>query len=200
MKEGEGLEEKVDTLIKEFEKARLERKKERILSKVDGLFYVLITLSTFVVGIMVSQHEFVLTNSWLLFTMVWLVFSMTISFFYGFRGMVVDSLEKRILAWCFLFSTLVSYIPFSIAFYLGEVFGPSALGALFSLLCGLLSGLVLVLLSWRFARYFGTRLSTLLGEEIGEWRTIGSKVGNRVFVGFGIVTFVTIIIKVLSAP
>ena len=52
------LEEKIDFLIAESEKAKLERKKERVLSKIDGLYNVLIALSTFLVGLIISQHGF----------------------------------------------------------------------------------------------------------------------------------------------
>ena len=52
------VEEKIDLLIAESENAKLERKRERVLSKVDGLYNVLIALSTFLVGLVISQHGF----------------------------------------------------------------------------------------------------------------------------------------------
>ncbi len=50
------MEEKIDKLITEMDNAKIERKKERVLSKVDGLYNVLIALSTFVFGIIISQY------------------------------------------------------------------------------------------------------------------------------------------------
>ena len=61
-KDGDTLEQKIDLLLEETKKAKAERKKERVLSKVDGFYNVLIALSTFAVGILVSQSYYFLAN------------------------------------------------------------------------------------------------------------------------------------------
>ena len=98
-KDKKQLEEKIDLLIAESEKAKLERKRERVLSKVDGLYNVLIALSTFLVGIVISQHGFFVNASsfGLFFSVVGIILSVIFSYVVGFMGMVKDSLENRIL-------------------------------------------------------------------------------------------------------
>lgn len=116
------IEEKIDFLIEESEKAKIERKRERILSKIDGLYNVLIAFLTFTIGIMVSRYDFLYEVSGLLVPLMGIVSTMIFSFSIGFRGMVNDSMENRVLAWCLLIVSLVFY---SISYIIAVLFYPS---------------------------------------------------------------------------
>jgi len=108
------LEKKVDLLIEEIAKTQRERKRERIFSKIDGLFYVLITMSTFVSGIIITQSAFLIRIS-ILHPIIGVLLSMLISFIIGFKGMINDSIELRVSAWCMLAGSLPYYAIIFIA-------------------------------------------------------------------------------------
>ena len=101
-KDGDTLEQKIDSLLeKETKKAKAERKRERVLSKVDGFYNVLIALSTFVVGNLVSQHDYFFGKFSIGFSLsiIGIVLSMIISYIIGFKGMITDSMENRLISW-----------------------------------------------------------------------------------------------------
>lgn len=110
-KDGDTLEQKIDLLLEETKKAKAERKKERVLSKVDGFYNVLIALSTFAVGILVSQRDYFFgkfSNGFSL-SIIGIVLSMIISYIIGFKGMITDSMENRLISWGLLVGSLIYF-------------------------------------------------------------------------------------------
>jgi len=110
-KDGETLEQKIDLLLEETRKAKAERKRERVLSKVDGFYNVLIALSTFAVGILVSQHDYFFGKFSIGFSLsiIGIVLSMMISYVIGFEGMITDSIENRLVSWGLLVASLIYF-------------------------------------------------------------------------------------------
>lgn len=169
----EQLKQKIDELIQENKKAQRERKKDRILSKIDGLYYVLVTLSTFISGIIVAQHEFVFSfgaEPWL----VGSVISMLVSFVVGFRAMVNDSLENRMLSWCLLFLSLMIYAWSGVSYLSLRLLGETnrfwfliASGA-----GSLVLGMFTPKLAKRLTGWMEAKLSFLLGEKLDVWSKI----------------------------
>lgn len=83
------LERKIDQLIQDNANSKKEHKREIVLSKVDGLYNVLIAISTFTVGILISQHAYFFNQFSTGFTLsiIGIVISMIVSYAIGLRGM-----------------------------------------------------------------------------------------------------------------
>jgi len=104
-KELKTLEDKIDLLLKG-------REKERILSRLDGAFNLLITLSAFIVGVFISQRDFIVTNVSISFPLIAVVFSMVIAFILNFKGMITkesQSMKYRMIAYCLLLTLPMWY-------------------------------------------------------------------------------------------
>jgi hypothetical protein len=178
----ENLEEKIDSLIEESEKAKLERKRDRVLSKMDGLYYVLITLSTFVIGILASQRDVFISEGiasfLLLWSMVMIVFSLLNSFIVGFKGMVNDSMENRILAWCLLLVSsgfiVNNLILYCVVLLLGQ--NPVWVIDALVLLIGISSGFSLFPVMKRFTKWIERNLASLTGQKVDEWGKIRDRI------------------------
>jgi len=201
-KDKKKLEEKIDFLITESEKAKLERKRERVLSKIDGLYNVLNTISTFLVGLVISQHVFFNNASsfGLLFSITGIIVSVIFSYIVGFMGMVKDSIENRILSWGLLLTSLPflgisSLTPFiSMGFDIVSVIERVSLGL----------AIILVLLgvSNKIVTLLEAKLSVIVGQETHEWTKIKKKVIGRVinmtFAIFGVTLLISIIVGLLT--
>jgi len=181
-KDRKTLEEKIDFLIEESEKTKQERKKEKALSRIDGLFYSLITLSTFTSGLIISQHDFLTAKEsvGLLFFMVTIVLSMLFSFITGFNGMLYDSMENRILAWCFLLVCLTLYPTILLGSVAKIIFVQNETAVLLSgAVLGIVTSSVLGLVSKKFTNWLEARLSSVLGQKIDVWEKIKRKILSR---------------------
>jgi hypothetical protein len=173
------IEEKIDLLVAESEKATLERKRDRILSKVDGLYNVLIALSTFLVGLVISQHGFFVKSATfgIFFSITGLVLSMIVSYTVGFVGMIKDSIETRILSWgLFLTSLTILGISYLIPFFTGNDF----LSIFMRTAIGLVIAFVLFVFSSLIVTFLESKLSTIVGQETHEWAKIKKRVTFRV--------------------
>ena len=193
-KEKTVLAEKIDTLIKEFERARQERKRERILSKMDGLYYVLISISTFASGLMISQHSSLSATS--LYPLTGFLLSMLASFAIGFKGMISDSMENRILAWCLLAASIAWVSVTTIAWWAG--FGLKMSGiwlTVASFAVGCAAGFFQIVISMIFTRWIEARLSSLLGEDVEVWSKIGKRIDRYVFALYSVSIVLTIAIS-----
>jgi hypothetical protein len=189
------LEKKVDLLIEESQKANLERKREKILSKVDGLYNVLITFSAFIAGILVSQRGFVIANPLLLLSLIGVLFSAVASFTYGIKGMINDSIENRVLAWCLLFTSLTYYlinafVTLNVSISVQGLFWLFVSASIISFVLGIIQGL----LNWIFVSWIEKKLSSLLGEKIDVYSKIERKIRLRlwIIIGLTIVSFIII--------
>lgn len=196
-KDKKKVEEKIDFLITESEKAKLERKRERVLSKVDGLYNVLITISTFLVGIVISQHGFFLNSPTfnLFFSITGIIVSVIFSYVVGFMGMVKDSIENRILSWGLLLTSLpflgISYLlPFiSMGFDIVSVLERGTLA--------LAIVLVLLVASNKIVTLLESKLSLIVGQETHEWTKIKKKVIGRVIYMTIAIFVVTLLISII---
>jgi hypothetical protein len=102
------LEAKIDLLIDG-------REKEQILSRMDGLFNVLITISTFIVGIIITQRSFIATNIFISFPLTCVIFTLISSFIIGtIKGIFGKSMDYRILSYCLLLTLPLWYIAIPI--------------------------------------------------------------------------------------
>ncbi|HKZ94665.1 MAG TPA: hypothetical protein VJ249_08825 [Candidatus Bathyarchaeia archaeon] len=193
------LEEKIDFLIEESEKTKQERKKEKVLSRVDGFFYSLIALSTFTSGLIISQHDFLTAkeSAGLLFLMVAVVFSMLFSFIIGFKGMLYDSMKNRILAWCFLLVCLIFY-PTALFVYVAKIIVQNETAVLLiGLILGTATVLVQGLVSKKFTNWLEARLASLLGQKIDVWGEIKGKILSRFLLIYVLSLVVSIAISAL---
>jgi hypothetical protein len=161
---------------------------------------VLIALSTFIVGLIITQNKLLISvdSVAILFAMVGVVTSMLFSFVIGFTGMVRDSMEKRVLSWVLLLTCFVSYMFTMLAFIANYLFRPSIVVSLISVLLGAVLFFIQVYFSKRFTKWLESKLSSLLGETVDEWKNIGKKVVSYVFYIIAISLTVTIIIVILG--
>lgn len=195
----ESLEKKIDSLIEEIQKANLERKREKILSKVDGLYYVLTTFSAFIAGILISQRESVIANPLLLLSLIGVLFSAVASFIYGAKGMINDSIENRALAWCLLFASLTYYL--SNAFVALNV-SISRQGLLWFFLSAFaisfVLGIIQGVLTWVFSSWIEKKLSSLLGQKVDIYSKIQRKISLRLWIINGLTLLSFIVIGLLA--
>jgi hypothetical protein len=192
------LDEKVDLLLEESKKAMIERKRERVLSKVDGLYNVLIALSTFLVGLVISQHDFFINASsfGLFLPITGIIVSMIISYVVGFMGMVKDSIENRILSWGLFLTSVtllgVSSLPPS-SFFVGyDIVSGLVRGSL-----GLAIAFVLIVFSSKIVTFVEAKFSVIVGQETHEWAKIKSKVIWRVIYMSMAIFVITFLISVI---
>jgi len=172
------LERKIDFLIEESEKMKQKRKRDKALSKIDGVFYSLIALSTFISGLIINQLDFLTAkgSQGLLLLMVAVVLSMLFSFIVGFKGMLYDSIENRILAWCLLLVGLVFYSATLFIYVIDVILMNKTLAFLVSAVLGLLNGLIHRFLSEKFTHWVEARLTPLLGQKIDVFGKIKNKI------------------------
>jgi len=184
------VEEKIDWLIAESEKAKVERKRERVLSKVDGLYNVLIALSTFLIGLVISQHGFfVNASSFGLFVSVsGIILSMIVSYVVGFMGMVKDSIETRILSWgLFLTSVTLLGISYVISFVSMR---NDIVSGLERVSVGLVCVYVILGFSSKIVTLVEAKYSLIIGQETHEW----VKIRKNVIFNVGIISTVIFLV------
>ncbi len=109
------MEQKIELLIEEYKNSKKERKRENILNKLDSLYNVLITISTFALAILISQH-FSFNKIPLGFSLpiIGIILSLLVSYSIGVKAMITDSLKYRLFSWSLLVNCLVyaSILPF----------------------------------------------------------------------------------------
>jgi len=180
------LEEKIDSLIEEMKKSRQQRKRDRIFSKIDGLFYVLITLSTFISGIIITQSHFLIETSVLL-PLIGVLLSMLISFAIGFKGMISYSIENRIYAWYFLLVSLAWYAIFPMNWISIAIFGEQSIWYLVSGgVSGLLVGFFQVAIAEKLVNWAETKLTSLLREQVSVWSKIKDRINRTIMSVVGV--------------
>lgn len=99
-----------------------------MISKVDGLYNVLFALSTFIVGVIISQRNFLLGNAYgnLSFSLVGDALSRIASYAIGFHGMIKDPMVYRILSWSLLLSLLPYFTMNFIMSYFAQLYWESS--------------------------------------------------------------------------
>jgi hypothetical protein len=189
------LEEKIDSLIEEIVQTRKERKRDRVFSKVDGLFYVLISLSTFVVGLLITQYSF-LRQNYLLLAPIGTLLSMLISFVIGFKGMINDSTELRIWSWCLLFASSSWYLAYPMVGIFGFIFKETLLWRNLALsIFGLIFGLFQIKIVGKFANWTEVKLTCLLAEKVSVWSEIKYKLSLTLTMTMGFALMLSIILN-----
>jgi len=183
-KDKQTLEEKIDSLLKG-------REKERILSRVDGLFNLLITLSTFIVGIFISQREFIATNVIISFPLIGVAFSLIFSFIIGVVGMLRNLMKYRMLAYCLLLFLPLWYLAMPILLIVANYLTTFWLQTATVISAIVLSFLTLYL-SRLFTRSFEKRFSSLFEQEKEVWKKIASWIVVMVFIILILTIFVAI--------
>lgn len=169
------LEEKLDLLIDELKKAELGRKRDKVFSKIDSFYNILVALSTFVVGVIITQHQNFTgpISVGILFSMVGVVPSMLYSYYLGFKGMIKDSIEDRIRAWCLLLVSVLWYLMTPVFFVVNALVRNDAL--LYNSLAIVFAVLLLsvaMLSSYIFTKWVEARLTSLLNQKIDVWQQI----------------------------
>ena len=192
---------KVDWLIEESKKAKIERKRDRVLAKIDGLHNVLIALSTFIIGIIITQNKSLIgvNTAGILYSMVGVVLSILFSFVIGFNGMVSDLMEQRVLSWVLLLTCFVSFLVIGLAFVANHFLGITIWATITSLVLGVILFVIQIFFAKRFTKWLESKLTSLLGEKVDEWGSIKKKVLNYVFYIIGLSLFVSISIVLLSS-
>jgi len=193
------LEEKIDSLLKDFEEAKQERKRERTLSKIDGLYNLLITLSTFTIAIIISQSKAILTNVLISLPMIGIVFSMIISFIIGVRGMLNNSMENRMLSYCLLLSLSMWYIAIPTLIIASDYLTTLELRILAGITTIALSGLTIIFSKF-FIQRFEKKFHYLFEQETNVWKKIASKILLYVVVMVVLTIIVTLILFLALLP
>jgi hypothetical protein len=188
-KENDSLEEKIDWLIWESKNQKIERKKERIISKIDGLYNVLFALTTFFLGLFVSQYHILSSSlSYLLFPIIGLVLSMITSYSIGFLAMVRDSIESRILSWGVFLSGLT--LSLTLYFFLDVAFWTGELLQIFSLLIIQFSFLAFFyFLALRFVSFLERKFLNIVGGDSHGWERMKYRVMEKIILA-SIVNFI----------
>jgi uncharacterized membrane protein len=79
-KEKKTLTQKIDSLITDFEENKQKAKRDRVLSKIDGLYNLFITVSVFIVGLIISQNRAVTANIEILFVLLGIIITLIFSY------------------------------------------------------------------------------------------------------------------------
>jgi len=198
-KDPNSLEEKIDCLLRNSESTQRERKGERFLSRVDGLYNVLFTLSIFFIGLIISQRSLIAINVILLFPTVGVIFAMLIAFGMGLRGMISNLYDIRIFAWSLLFSCLMWILPVVALVISAPLLNQFSNGLqLTTLIVVLLMGIANFILTRRFTRWIEKSFSNHLEIKIDVWTKIKRTIMIYVLVILAIITILTIIIFLLE--
>ena len=104
--ESKTTQEKLDRLLSMINESQQERKKENFLSRVDGFNNVLLTISVFLFGLLISQYAAIISNPLLSFPIIAVILAMVISFTIGLYGAIKNLDEKRILGWSLVVSCI----------------------------------------------------------------------------------------------
>lgn len=198
-KETKTLNEKIDSLLRDFEETKKERKRERTLSKIDGLYNLLITLSTFTIAIMISQSKAILTNVLISLPMIGIVFSMIISFIIGVRGMLNNSMENRMLSYCLLLSLSMWYIAIPILIIASNNLTTLELQILAAITTIALSGLTIIFSKF-FIQKFEKKFPYLFEQESNTWKRIALKILFYVIVMLVLTFIVTLVLFIAFLP
>jgi hypothetical protein len=180
---------KIDDLLSAFEENKKEREKEKLLSKLDGLYNLLITFSVFAIGLIVSQKGIMVTNYLLFYGLVGIIISMVFSFVLGVKGMMSNSMEYRLLSYCLLLTLPLWF--FTITFLVISHLKMPLLSTL-SILGFLSLDIVAVFFSFVFIKFFQKKFPILFEKHIG-WDNIIMKLIFTIIVAFAIFWLIMLI-------
>jgi hypothetical protein len=185
------LEAKIDSLIEGFELAKLERRRENILSKIDGVYNVGIALSSFIVGLLINQRGLLIGVAMgsLPFSLIGVVLSILFSYAIGIHAMIKNSIDYRILSW----GLLITGLTYFLTFILILVNPQENMGYLFGFLWVFLG---LILVPTIFVYLLDRRLSGLLGTEKTKFMSPKFKTrGTEIFTMTVYIFFLDLIIS-----
>lgn len=193
------LEEKLETLIREIQKSQDQNSRDRLFSKIDGLFYVFITLSTFISGLTIANLPSLIRPemSGLLFPLVLASLSLVTSFTVGFKGMINDSIETRFLAWSLLILCFFTLACFSCtsAIYLALPEN-NVLRPWLGFLGGFVSPFFAMLFSSKTIHWIEAKFTILLREKIAVW---SERFSNRVFKYYVAIFLLTLLATIITS-
>ena len=143
--------------------------RNRILSKFDGLYTVFITLSTFLIGLIISQPNVIASNVLISFPLVGLVLCLVSSFVIGVKGMIGDSMEYRIVSYCLLVTLPIWYTVTAILVVISNVlttleYQIVTLGTIIALSAGT------ILAAKLFSQWFEKKFPALFEKEKNIWK------------------------------
>jgi hypothetical protein len=173
---------KIDDLLIAFEENKKERKKETLLSKLDGLYNLLITFSVFALGLIISQKGIMVTNYLLFYGLIGIIISMVFSFILGVKGMISNSMEYRLLSYCLLLTLPLWF--FTITFLVISHLKMPLLSTL-SILGFVFLDIVAVFFSFVFIQFFQKKFPILFEKHIG-WDNIIMKLVCMILCAFAI--------------
>jgi hypothetical protein len=168
-------EDKLDVIYETLNEMKHERAREKILSRTDVIYTVLLTLSTFTIGILISQRNSILTNAPMLFFLIGVVFSMIASFVVGVSGMIKDEMKKRISAYCLLVSLPIWYLSLSILMYVGNYLTELEV----QITAYILAPILILLTIWAlksFTKRFERTFPLLFEKDSNIWKDISKDV------------------------
>jgi hypothetical protein len=190
---------KFEQLIERMENAAGVSEKNRLLTKLDGLYTFLISLSTFLIGIAVSQRVSLGLNTILWFPLIGIVVTMVISFILGVRGMIIarEAIINRMLAYCLLLSLPIWLVTVPLLMLISTNLNSLELvGAVF--LTGFLLSLVTFFLSKRLITWFTREFPYLFVGEKDLYKKIRTKIIPYVTIILAISTIITTVIILVS--
>jgi hypothetical protein len=135
---------------------------------------LLITLSTFIIGLIISQRDVIAINVLVSFPLVGIVLCMVSLFIIGVKGMVNDSMEYRTLSYCLLLTLPIWYLATAILVVISSVLTASqyqivAFIAIFVLSAGT------IIIAKLFSQRFEKKLPLLFEKEKNVWKKITLK-------------------------
>lgn len=193
------LEEKVDLLLRSFQGNQAERQKEKILTKLDGLYTLLISLSTFIFGIAISQRVTLGLNTILWFPLIGIVVTMILSFILGVKGMIItrESIINRMLSYCLLLSLPIWLVTVPLLMLVSTGLNSLEL-VVVVFLTGFLLSVITFVLSKRLIGWFMKEFPCLFVGEDDIYRKVRTKIIPYVTIILGIATIITTIIILVT--
>jgi hypothetical protein len=141
---------------------------------MDGIFNLLVGLSTFLIGILIVQRDFITSNIFLLFPLVGIVITMVLSFAIGtIKGIFGQSMRFRVLAYCLLMLLPIWYgTIIGLTYLVTNTSGLPFFATMFvasTLLC-----ILTLVLSRAFSNWFEERFPYLFDKEKNIWNNLYS--------------------------
>jgi hypothetical protein len=123
--------------------------------------------------------------------------SIIISFIYGFKGVLSNSLENRIFAWCLLFHCGLYYLlsPFLSLAIEGQLLWVKVL---YMSIFGLLFGFLQTILTYLFASWVQRKIGRLLDQKVEVYTKISSKLTRGYWAVLALTWGILLMVVVLS--
>ena len=160
----------IDDVLKELRGILREKKRDKVLAKIDSLFFVLVTLATFFSGIAITWHQ-TLIQSRMMTPIIGLLATLVCAFMIGFKGMVNDDVDTRIYSWSILFASsfwAVGWLAIGISenIYIVLQIQATAQGYLGNLIVGIVTGISQSVFLKHFISWAENKLTSLLNESV----------------------------------